>query len=64
MAKVTAAQLENDKQHCLDAKRIMLRDGNTLVLADGECTTLYWHLLECEECEGLTNNAKTTSKEV
>ena len=38
---------------CEVGKLIAIKCDNVCVLANGDCTELYYHLLSCDECEKL-----------
>ena len=50
---------------CPVALKIQERDGKCIVKKDGECTPLYYHILDCDDCAELREEVKecTSTKE-
>jgi len=48
--------------HCGVAKKIIVKQGETVVLANGGCTALYWHLQSCDACARLRERAAASPK--
>jgi hypothetical protein len=42
-----------DSDLCLYGRRLAYICNNICVKANGDCTDLYWHISECEECAKL-----------
>jgi len=42
-------------QLCERAQKIVQQQGETCVRQDGDCTPLYYHILECDKCAELRN---------
>ena len=49
-------------EHCEVGARIIAKHGTTVVLANGECTELYWHLQNCDACAHLREVAAAYPK--
>lgn len=38
---------------CKEGQRLEKREGSVVVKKNGDCTTLYYHIADCEKCEQL-----------
>ena len=47
---------------CRIGVRFAYQHNNVMVRRDGDCTPLYWHITECEECRRLRDEDNHENK--